>query len=140
MKISDDTKQILEFLDYTSSGTLRKRNDLGAILEVLATHNQPELANEIIFYGSALWGSYQIYKRNDKTIDTTKLKNEIENLFDKIANLLERVVEIFEDKNIIDRFYQVYLQYDTGAKMNIIDLCYDLNELKKVQLKLKGKK
>jgi hypothetical protein len=136
MEISKDTLEVLAFLDYTSSGTLRKRSDLGVILEVLATNNLPELANEIIFYGSALWGSYRIAK-NNPDVDTSNLKKEIENLFDKMTQYIYQIVELLPELELCDRFTRVYLQPTIGSRSNIIDLCYDLNELKKVQLKLK---
>jgi len=136
MEISKDTLEVLEFLDYTSSGTLRKRNDLGIILEILATNNLPELANEIIFYGSALWGSYRVAKTNPD-FDTSLLKKEIENLFDKMTQYLSKIVDLLPDQELCNRFARVYLQPTIGSRSNILDLCYDLNELKKVQLKLK---
>lgn len=139
MELSEDTLRILEFLDYTSSQTLRKREDLGVILETLATNNKPELANELIFYGSALWGSYRILKKESQSDLTTKLKNEVESLFNKLYDLLTQVVSFIEDEDIIVRFNKIYLKMDMGSRMNIVDLCYDLNELKKVQLKLRGR-
>ncbi|MCX7909391.1 MAG: hypothetical protein N2560_07740 [Ignavibacteria bacterium] len=139
MQFSEDTNRILEFLDYTSSGTLRKRNDLGTILEVLASRNKPELANELIFYGSALWASYKIFRRDKTSQSTQKIKDELENLFNKLLELLNEIVAFFEDEELIQRFQKVYLKPDIGSRMNLIDLSYDLNELKKVQLKLKGR-
>lgn len=139
MDLSEDTLRVLEFLDFTSSQTLRKREDLGIILETLATNNKPELANEIIFYGSALWGTYRILKKQTGNDLTLNLKKEIEELFEKLNELITQVVEFIEEEEIINRFNKVYLRGDIGARMNIIDLCYDLNELKKVQLKLHKK-
>lgn len=139
MDLSEDTLRVLEFLDFTSSQTLRKREDLGIILETLATNNKPELANEIIFYGSALWGTYRILKKQTGNDLTLNLKKEVEELFEKLNELITQVVEFIEEEEIINRFNKVYLRRDIGARMNIIDLCYDLNELKKVQLKLRKK-
>ncbi len=138
MEISKDTTEVLEFLDYTSAGTLRKRNDLGVILEILAQNNLPELANEIIFYGSALWGSYRILKQNTES-DTSNLKKELENLFDKMVGYISKIVELIPDDVTSERLSRIYLQNSIGSRLNTIDLCYDLNELKKVQLKLKNR-
>lgn len=46
MDLSSDTKAILESLDYTSGNSLQKRNDLGVLLKILASHNQAEIANK----------------------------------------------------------------------------------------------
>ncbi|MEJ5286817.1 MAG: hypothetical protein CH6_1613 [Candidatus Kapaibacterium sp.] len=139
MEFSEDTKQVLEFLDYTSGGTLRKRNDLGIILETLATQNQPEIANELIFYGSALWGSYRIIKTQSDPSLTARVQAEIQNLFAKVLDLLSDIVSFFEEDDLVDRFNRIYLKSDEGAQLNLIDLCYDLNELKKVQIQLRNK-
>lgn len=138
MEISKDTNEVLEFLDYTSGGTLRKRNDLGVILEILAQNNLPEIANEMIFYASALWGSYRILKSNTDQ-DTSNLRKEIENLFQKMIEYISQIVQLLPDDDLFDRFSRIYLQNSAGSRLNIIDLCYDLNELKKVQLKLKNR-
>lgn len=138
MEISKDTNEVLEFLDYTSGGTLRKRNDLGVILEILAQNNLPEIANEIIFYGSALWGSYRILKRNTDQ-DTSHLRKEIENLFQKMVDYISQIVDLVPNDDLLERFSRIYLQNSVGSRLNIIDLCYDLNELKKVQSKLKNR-
>lgn len=139
MELSEDTRQVLEFLDYTSGGSLRKRNDLGAILEILATKNNANLANDLIFYGSALWGSYRIIKTETNSDLTGKIKSELENLFEKMFILINQVVELFNEDELIERFERVYLKGDSGSRLNLIDLCYDLNELKKVQIRLKNK-
>lgn len=139
MEFSEDTKQVLEFLDYTSGGTLRKRNDLGIILETLAAQNQPEIANELIFYGSALWGSYRIIKTQSDPSLTARVQAEIQNLFAKVLDLLSDIVSFFEEDDLVDRFNRIYLKSDEGAQLNLIDLCYDLNELKKVQIQLRNK-
>jgi hypothetical protein len=139
MKLSEDTIQVLEFLDYTSSNTLRKRNDLGVILEVLATNNLPDLANDIIFYGAALWNTFKTFKKNPSNEGTSKLVIEIENLFNKMENFLMTITEFVPEDDIIERFNKVYLKGESGSRMNIIDLSYDLNELKKVQIQMKRK-
>lgn len=139
MQFSKDTQQVLEFLDYTTGGTLRKRNDLGLILETLAENNQPELANELIFYGSALWKSHKILKRNESRELLAKVQSDVDYLFLKLTEIISTVATFFKDGNELERFNRVYLKKDYGSKMNIIDLCYDLNELKKVQNTLKGR-
>ncbi len=139
MQFSIDTLHVLEFLDYTTGGTLRKRNDLGIILETLAENNKPELANELIFYGSALWKTHKILKSSEPNELLAKVQSDVDFLFIKITEIISSVTTFFKSEREIERFHKVYLKSDFGSKMNIIDLCYDLNELKKVQNTLKGK-
>ena len=65
MNISQDTEQVLSFLDETTDGNLRKRSDLGAILEIGADSGNAELINKIIFYGKYHWSLYQKIKRTE---------------------------------------------------------------------------
>lgn len=136
MELSKDTKHIIEFLDYTSGNTLRKRNDLGIILEILASNNQSQIANELIFYGSALWNSANLMKVQ-KDVNSSKLETEIKSLFGVISKLICHTIELCTEISIKERFKKIYLGETTGCQLNLIDLSYDLNELKKVQLKMK---
>lgn len=133
MEVSNDTKKILEFLDYTSGKTLRKRNDLGTILEILAKNNQPDIANQIIFYGSGLWNSSSLLKKN-KMLNSKRLEDETNNLFNALKELIRYTIELSSEAMIRKRFKEVYLNENLGCKLNLLDLAYDLNELKKVQL------
>ncbi len=136
MEISEDTKKVIEFLNEFSQDTLRKKKDLGIILEVLASENNYTIANEIIFYGSALWSSYRIVKDQSIREQSQNIAKEIDNLFDKLENYLDEIAAKLpqEDKN---RFENVYLARTDGSRLNIIDLCYDLHTFKKLQLESK---
>ncbi|MCX7879163.1 MAG: hypothetical protein N2517_00690 [Ignavibacteria bacterium] len=137
MELSKDTKEVLTFLDYTSGNSLRKREDLGSLLELLAQRNLPELANELIFVGSSLWSTYRSLKTHSDKEISENLTNELENLFDKFSKLLIEVIQ-FSDESFFSRVEKVYLSHTLGARRNIIDLCYDLNEVKKLQNRLRA--
>lgn len=138
MKLSSDTKEILSFLDYVTGNGLRKRNDLGIILEVLANGNKLNLANELLFYGSALWNTFRISKRSPKDAELDKIKTELSNLFKTLTEILTEIRPLLS-KNEQIRFDKVYLQPTRGCQLNILDLCCDLNELKKVQMTLRNR-
>ncbi|MFN3270288.1 MAG: hypothetical protein ACK42G_06870 [Candidatus Kapaibacteriota bacterium] len=70
---------------------------------------------------------------------TARVQAEIQNLFAKVLDLLSDIVSFFEEDDLVDRFNRIYLKSDEGAQLNLIDLCYDLNELKKVQIQLRNK-
>lgn len=139
MTLSPDTEKILIFLDYVTNNSLRKRDDLGIILEVLATENKINLANELLFYGSALWNTFRISKRSSTTSpELEKIEAELPNLFNTLTEILNDIYPLLP-QNEQRRFDKVYLQPTRGCQFNIIDLCYDLNELKKVQMALRNK-
>lgn len=139
MKLSPDTKEILSFLDYVTGNSLRKRKDLGMILEVLATENKINLANELLFYGSALWNTFRISKRsNTANAELEKITTELPNLFKTLEKILNQIHSLLPQNEQV-RFDRVYLQPTRGCQLNIVDLCYDLNELKKVQMALRNK-
>lgn len=138
MELSPDTEEVLNFLDLVTGENLRKRNDLGTILEVLAKGNKANLANDLIFYGSALWNTFKISKRNQENVESEKIRAELPQLFTKISDMLTEISGYLSGKDQI-HFDKVYLQSTSGCQRNIIDLCFDLNELKKVQIVLKNK-
>ncbi|MFN3782263.1 MAG: hypothetical protein ACK4SO_08815, partial [Candidatus Kapaibacteriota bacterium] len=65
--------------------------------------------------------------------------SDFDYLFNKITEIISSVTTFFKNELELERFRKVYLKNDSGSKLNVIDLCYDLNELKKVQNTLKGK-
>lgn len=139
MELSKDTIAVLEFLDFTTGNNLRKRNDLGTILEIGAVKSAYSLVNKIIFTGKYLWNLHGLLKKtaNDEegrerliseaTISTKSLKEDISELIDD--------VEDFDRK----RFDVVYFAEGQGAYRNLIDLAHDLSKLKEVQNTLKRK-
>ena len=64
MEISADTKEILEFLDYTTANNLRKRNDIASILEIGATYGESDVMNDLILASSSLWNINQTLIRS----------------------------------------------------------------------------
>lgn len=139
MELSSDTKAILEFLDYTSGNSLRKRNDIGILLEILASYNKAEIANKLIFIGSSLWKTYKIPKLSKET-DLQNLYNEIDSLMIEFSELILYTIELCSESEIKQRFEKVYLGKTRGCQLNLIDLAFDLNELKKIQNKFKWRK
>ena len=138
MTLSTDTIEILKFLDYTSGNNLRKRNDLGTILEIGAIFNEAELIDKIIFSGKYLWNLSVTIKKSDLTEGLDKLHEEFrktgEDLRFLLIELLNKSIE--ED---IKRFEVIYFQLTAGCFNNLVDLSHDLSELKEVQNSMKQK-
>jgi hypothetical protein len=139
MKISKDTSEILEFLDFTSEGNLRKRNDLGIILEVGATYGEEERINNILLIGSSLWNLDQTIRRSDSNADGyEKLKSEIMKIADELTLELMELIGI-EYPSVTARFKEVYFNDSGGSFRNLIDLSHDISEMNNVRKKLKSK-
>lgn len=138
MVLSKDTEEVLKFLDYTSGNNLRKRNDLGIILETGAAFGLDSQINDLCFYGKTLWSLYNtLKKRRSSDEGFSSMEREFKTTAAELISLLSQFKESFEENEIISRFETVYLAADSGAMRNIIDLCHDLAELKSIQIKLK---
>lgn len=140
MKISKDTQEVIDFLDYYTSNHLRKRNDLAVILEIGATYNCIDLVNDIIFYGTSLWKVYSVLKKNTPDKEGyQKLENEFHDTSQKLLASINLITENF-DEQTKSRFYRIYLKNTQGTLRNLIDLSFDLAQLKELQTQLKSMK
>jgi hypothetical protein len=139
MKFSKDTEEVLSFLDYTSGNNLRKREDMGALLETGATYGQEELISNIIFTGTYLWNvSSSIRRAGQGAEGLEKLHAEFRRSGEELREYIKLVSEK-ADKEINERFSEVYLPMTAGAFRNLIDLAHDLAELKNIQITLKNR-
>jgi hypothetical protein len=138
MKISADTEKALEFLDYISGNNLRKRNDLGVILEIGASFGEDELVNDIIFYGSASWNISLTMKKEAGTANETRLRNQYRELLAELEGYLIELLKFGEEADV-KRFNDIYLANTAGSEKNLLDLSHDLAQLKSLQKQLKDK-
>ena len=139
MQLSEDTLQVLSFLDYTSGNNLRKRNDLGTILEIGAATGDYETIDSIIFNGKYLWNLHILLKRENLEQDAfEKLLGEIEITVAELTKLLKKLTGSIREFDP-HRFNDIYFTGDNGAFRNLIDLAHDLSRLKEVQNTLKRK-
>jgi hypothetical protein len=139
MQLSEDTLQVLSFLDYTSGNNLRKRNDLGTILEIGAATGDYETIDSIIFNGKYLWNLHILLKRENLEQDAfEKLLGEIEITVAELTKLLKKLTGSISEFDP-HRFNDIYFAGDNGAFRNLIDLAHDLSRLKEVQNTLKRK-
>jgi len=139
MELSKDTLQVLEFLDYTTGNNLRKRNDIGTILEIGAEKGEFILVDKLIFSGSYFWKLHKILIRQDISEDDAyKLQRE---LVDTSQNFKNYLVDLVNDADeaIRKRFNTMYFPNEQGAFRNLIDLAFDLSKLKEVQNTLKNR-
>ena len=138
MELSADTLEVLKFLDEVTGGNLRKRNDIGSILEIGAETGNHALVVDIIFTGSSLWNLNQaISKSGSNTDGMDKLFDEYRQTALILDDKIRELIVSFENPDV-KRFNGIYLAKTSGAFKNLIDLAHDLAKLKEVQTTLKS--
>ena len=138
MKISQDTQEIINFLNSISDNNLRKSNDIATILEIGATYGESDVIDKIIFNGSFLWNLHKTMLKHQDTEQYQHLQIEFAKGLSEFSGLLNALIEI-SDETDKKRFDDTYLSMTQGAIKNIIDLAHDLSELKEVQNRIKNK-
>lgn len=139
MEISQDTNQVLEFLDYVSGNSLRKRLDMGVLLELSASFNLAEIINDLIFEGTYFRNlNLTIKKAVSDTSAIDKFEKEIKISFEKLKSLIYSIIKHTDDIAITERFQEVYFSNTQGAFRNMYDLASDLAIFKEVQNTLKS--
>lgn len=132
MKLSQDTEAALELL-ISLQGELRKRNDMGTILETAANGSLITALDELIMSGKNTWSCYGILKRmsaNDEGYQ--RLEQEfMTNLNELRGGLLQFSALLPEVER--ERFTTVYLGMTRGTIRNLVDLAHDLSALKNIQ-------
>lgn len=138
MEFSSDTEAVLKFLDEASDNSLRKRQDIGTILETGATFNLVEQINKIIFSGASLWNIANTIKRGSPDTDKEKLKSELHVQMDELIAYLKEIIKLTNEETQ-SRFETIYFLNNRGTTLNIIDLAHDLAGFKKLQKILQKK-
>lgn len=134
MKLSEDTLQVLEFLDNFSEGSIRKRNDIALLLEVAATYNLPEIFNQLVFTGKSVWNLSRKIKKIDPNQEGADLvRHEFSKQLEEQKRLLAMLVNQSEENEIIERFDTIYFVITQGAVKNLTDLAHDLAVFKDLQ-------
>ena len=139
MQFSKDTEEVLGFLDFSTGDNLRKRNDLGNLLEIGASFDVFEIFNDLLFTGTYLWNVSQKLKRaqpREEGIET--LNQELAKSTEELSELLKALS--FYDEDLSKRFSEVYYVHSSGSVLNLIDLAHDIAELKQLQNRMKEKK
>lgn len=135
MKLSEDTIRVLNYLDDYTDNNLRKRNDIGTIIEICASNNEADLLNRLIFSGKSVWNLSQKSKMTGSGQEGAELiQKELMRSINDVKNMLEKIIE-YADKELQIRFENIYFQISTGSFKNIIDLSHDLSKIKDLQSK-----
>jgi len=130
MTLSEDTCAALEYFDSSIEGGLRKRNDVGTILELAATYGHADLFNELVRTGTATWKVYSTLKRLNKGDEGfSKLEVEFSLQMNQLREQLA-TLSTNADEETLQRFDDVYFGMTSGVIRNIVDLGHDLAKIK----------
>jgi len=131
MQISEDTRNVMNYLDEYSGNTLRSAEELSLILNILAGNNSFDLMNELIFVGKSVYNLHStINKNNPDKGQLTLLESEFNKSFTELTKALNKVLQLTSESDAIEKI---------GALMNpqnpelIISLAHDLSILKDLQ-------
>src|SRR5690349_3859420 len=61
--LSPDTENVLTYLDQVSGSGLRKRNDMGTLLELAAAGDLHQEMNDLVFHGRHLYNLYPTLRK-----------------------------------------------------------------------------
>lgn len=133
MQLSDDTRAVIEYLEASIEGGLRKGNDVGTILELGASLGEAELFNKITRTGTATWKVYSTLRRVRPGDEGYR---QLEEEFALQMNMLrEQIATLVNhaDDDTLRRFDDVYFGMTQGVIRNIVDLAHDLSKIKDLQ-------
>lgn len=133
MDLHDDTRAILEHLEATVEGGLRKLNDVGVMLELCAQHDNAELFNDTTRVGTGLWKVYKTIRRLQPGMEGyTELEREFGKLLNEFREYLGKIMEYSDDESLL-RFDTIYFGMTQGVMRNLVDLAHDLSCIKDLQ-------
>lgn len=133
MPFSDDIENVLTYLDQASGEGLRKRNDMGTLLDLAAESGDDEAMNRLIFHGTHL---HNLYRTLRKTAPGAEGYATLEREFTTaVATLHDLLAHVLVDAGPeqVERFETQYYAATQGSLRNLIDLAHDLGVLKGVQ-------
>lgn len=133
MKISDDTKSVVQFLNDYAKGGLRKLNDIEIIFELTATYDGADELNRLVFAGKSVWNiSSKLRKVIPGSDGIELLQKEMLRNVEEMIKWLSMIMEFGDDESK-KRFDNIYFAQTSGALKNIIDLSHDLAVFKDIQ-------
>ena len=133
MQLSDDTQAVIEFLEASIEGGLRKRNDVATILELGASLGDADLFNQISRTGTATWKVYSTLRRVQPGDEGYRqLEEEFALQMNALREHLATLVNNADDETL-RRFDDVYFVMTQGVIRNIVDLSHDLAKIKALQ-------
>ena len=133
MNLSPDTEAVLSALNDAVEGGLRKRNDIGSILELGAAANNAESVNAIVRTGTALWKVYRTLRRLQPGDEGYhQMEQEFGRQLNELREHLATIVQPADD-DTLQRFDDIYFGMTQGVIRNLVDLGHDLSQIRNMQ-------
>lgn len=133
MELSQDTLNFLEVLDKYTEGKLRKKNDIGSLFELAATHDGLEEIQELVFKGKVIWNLFsKIKSSTPETEGIEFVQNEFESNVKFYQEQLKKFEEVLPEE-LKTRFNDTYFQMTKGSVLNVVDLAHDFARVKDLQ-------
>ena len=133
MKLSEDTEAVLSILDEAVEGGLRKRNDVGVLLEMAAITNDHEKFNLLTLTGTGLWKVYAVLRRLEPGSEGyPQMEREFGSLLNELRELMAALTQQADD-DLLKRFDDIYFGMTQGVIRNLVDLSHDLARIKELQ-------
>ena len=133
MTLSQDTESVLSVLDEAVEGGLRKRNDVGTLLELAASANEADAFNKLTQVGTGLWKVYGVLRRIEPGSEGyPQMEKEFGNLLNELRELMATITDPADDETL-KRFDEIYFGMTQGVVRNLVDLGHDLARIKDLQ-------
>lgn len=137
MNLSEDTLAVVEYLDQYCKGNLRKKNDIGVVLELAATADDAEIVHNIVFAGTSLWKVFTLLRKQTPQSEGFKqLEDEFASAMNALRSQLAALIEQAPDEVVL-RFHDTYLGMGSGIIRNLTDLAHDMANFKELQNDMK---
>jgi hypothetical protein len=112
---------------------LRKRNDVGVVLELAAASDDADTFNNVTRLGTGAWKVYSTLRRVRPGDEGYRLLEEefarqINELREQLAVLMNAA-----DDETLQRFDDIYFGMTQGVLRNLVDLSHDLSKIKDLQ-------
>jgi outer membrane phospholipase A len=134
MEFSSETLALLQRLESSAQGhSLRKRNDVGQLIESAFAHDKSDEFNALVLHGMSAWKVFHILK---KMQPADEAYSHVEAEFAREINALRDCVyqiSLLTDTATQTRWLETYMTTTSGALRNLIDLSADLAKIKDLQ-------
>jgi hypothetical protein len=126
MTLSRTTKELLETINTTSGGTLRRSMDLGVLIEIAQQHTMQSTLDDLAFIGKFITKSFELMKRIGKGGEGYDiLEREFSAQTEKSRAMITSIV-VKADAMTESHFTTTYLAMDTVAMQHLMQLFHDL--------------
>ena len=126
MQFSAPTLELLEALDALSRGTLTRREDLGALIDLAARENAPSALEELSFFAKFVSKTSRLMRRigrGAQGYDT--LERECAAALEKTGTLLRGLLA-GAPADLREHLSARYLQTTPASLVELLSLCDDL--------------